>query len=210
MNTIEQLATFRVVPVVVLEELAFAAPLADALLTGGLGCAEVTLRTPASLEVITAMAEHGDVIVGAGTVLTVDQVEQAIDAGAKFLVSPGFDQEVIEYALSRGVPFIPGVATASEVLAARRLGLQHLKFFPAIPAGGVPLINALHGPFPTVRFMPTGGITLSTIDAFLSHPAVFAVGGSWMVPQECLAAGDFDRVRQLTRDTIAHIETLVS
>lgn len=208
MHTIEQLAAFRVVPVVVLEELAFAAPLAEALFTGGLGCAEVTLRTSASLEVITAMAARGDVLVGAGTVLTVDQVDQAIDAGAKFLVSPGFDPEVIEYALSRGVPFVPGVATASEVLAARRLGLEHLKFFPAIPSGGMPLINALHGPFPTVRFMPTGGITLSTIDAFLSHPAVFAVGGSWMVPRESLVAGDFDRVRQLTSDTVTHVEKL--
>lgn len=204
----EQLAAFRVVPVVVLDELAFAAPLAEALVTGGLGCVEVTLRTPASLEVVSVMAERGDVLVGVGTVLTVDQVDQAIDAGAKFLVSPGFDQEVIEHSLSHGVPFVPGVATASEVLAARRLGLEHLKFFPAIPAGGMSVINALHGPFPSVRFMPTGGITLSTIDGFLSHPAVFAVGGSWMVPRENLIDGDFDRVRRLTRDTVEHVAKL--
>lgn len=201
----EQLATFRVVPVVVLDELSLAAPLAEALVIGGLGCAEVTLRTPASLEVVRVIAERGDVLVGAGTVITVEQVDQAIDAGAQFLVSPGFDQQVIEHALSHGVPFVPGVATASEVLAARRLGLEYLKFFPAIPAGGLSLINALHGPFPSVRFMPTGGITLSTIDDFLSHPAVFAVGGSWMVPRETLAAADFDRVQRLTRDTVARV-----
>ena len=208
MSTMLQLEQFRVVPVVVLDELSFATPLADALVAGGLACAEVTLRTPASLEVVATLARRNDILVGAGTILDIEQVDEAIDAGAHFLVSPGFDPRVVEHALSRGIAFLPGVATASEVQAARRMGLSHLKFFPAIPAGGLSVLGALHGPFPAVRFMPTGGITLTSLDGFLSHPAVFAVGGSWMVPRPTLVAGDFDEVQRLTRDTVIHLASL--
>jgi 2-dehydro-3-deoxyphosphogluconate aldolase/(4S)-4-hydroxy-2-oxoglutarate aldolase len=123
-------------------------------------------------------------------------------------VSPGFDLDVIERAQSAGVPFIPGVASASEVQAALRAGLDHVKFFPAIPAGGLSVLSAFHGPFPSVRFMPTGGITLATLNDFLVHPAVYAVGGSWMVPKSGLDVGDFDTVERLTRDTVTQIETL--
>ncbi len=210
MNTLSELSAFRVVPVVVLDNLSFATPLADALVKGGLGCAEVTLRTAASLEVIAVMAARDDMLVGAGTVLTTAQVDEAHEAGAHFLVSPGLDRDVVAHAQSLGLPVLPGVATATEVQAALRLGLSHLKFFPAVPAGGVDVINALHGPFPSVRFMPTGGITMATLDDFLSHPAIFAVGGSWMVPRSLLDSGDFDGVQRLTHDTVSHLATLAS
>jgi 2-dehydro-3-deoxyphosphogluconate aldolase/(4S)-4-hydroxy-2-oxoglutarate aldolase len=195
---------------VVLDDADHAHPLADALVHGGLACAEVTLRTPASLDVVTAMASRGDILVGAGTVLRIDQVDLAIAAGADFLVSPGFDPTVIERAQDAGITFIPGVATASEVMAAQRSGLDHVKFFPAIPAGGIGALGALHGPFPTMHFMPTGGITLATLDDFLLHRAVFAAGGSWMVPRSALDRGDFETVERLTRDTVAHLATLAS
>jgi len=209
-NALSELTKFRVVPVVVLDNLSFATPLADALVGGGLGCAEVTLRTSASLEVISVMAARGDMLVGAGTVLTCDQVDEAHEAGAHFLVSPGLDRDVVVRAQSLGIPIVPGAATATEIQAALRLGLSHLKFFPAVPAGGLDVINALHGPFPSVRFMPTGGITMSTLDGFISHPAIFAVGGSWMVPRSLLDTGDFTGVRRLTQDTVSHLATLPS
>jgi 2-dehydro-3-deoxyphosphogluconate aldolase/(4S)-4-hydroxy-2-oxoglutarate aldolase len=209
-NSLQRLEQFRVVPVVVLDALGHADALADALVHGGLACAEVTLRTDASLDVIAAMSRRGDVLVGAGTVVSVEQVDRAIDAGAHFLVSPGFDRDVIEHAQSAGVPFIPGVATASEVLAAIRAGLDHVKFFPAIPAGGLPVISALHGPFATMRFMPTGGVTLATLNDFITHPAVFAVGGSWMVTKACLDAGDFATVERITRETVDQLHSLPS
>ena len=208
MSTMHQLSQFGVVPVIVLDNSTFATPLAEALVAGGLACAEVTLRTPASLEVIMTMAKRGDMLVGAGTVLSVEQADDAIDAGAHFLVSPGLDPEVVSHAQQRGIPILPGVATASEVQAALRMDLEHVKLFPAIPVGGLNLINAFHGPFPHVRFMPTGGITLSTLDPFITHPAVFAVGGSWMVPRSSLDAGDFDEVRRLTSETVAHVASL--
>jgi 2-dehydro-3-deoxyphosphogluconate aldolase / (4S)-4-hydroxy-2-oxoglutarate aldolase len=206
-NPLKQLSELRVVPVVVLEDSALADPLADALVSGGLPCAEVTLRTNASFSVIASLARRGDILVGAGTVLTADDVDRAVDAGAHFLVSPGFDRDVTERAQSANLPFIPGVATATEVQQALRVGLTNLKFFPAEPAGGLAVINALHGPFPSVRFMPTGGITLDTLTDYLSHPAIYAVGGSWMVPKSCLDAGDFTTVEQLTRETVTHIAT---
>jgi 2-dehydro-3-deoxyphosphogluconate aldolase / (4S)-4-hydroxy-2-oxoglutarate aldolase len=200
-TVIEDLGGARVVPVVVLENSHYASVLADALLTGGLPCVEVTLRTPASLDVLSEMASRPGLVVGAGTVLTPQQVDLAVDAGAQFIVSPGLDRDVVERALALGVTPLPGVATATEVQAARRLGLRHLKFFPAEAAGGIDVIAALHGPFADVQFMPTGGITLDTLGAYLGHRAVFAVGGSWMVPRSALDAGDMNTVQRLTRDT---------
>jgi 2-dehydro-3-deoxyphosphogluconate aldolase/(4S)-4-hydroxy-2-oxoglutarate aldolase len=207
-NPFERLSELRVVPVIVLDKAQHADPLGDALVAGGLACAEVTLRTEASLAVIKALSSRGDILVGAGTVLTTDQVDRAIEAGAHFLVSPGFDQGVVEHALSTGTPFIAGVATASEIQAALRDGLDHLKFFPAIPAGGLAMISSFHGPFPSVRFMPTGGITLNTLNTFLLHPAVYAVGGSWMVPKSLLDTGDFLNVERLTRETADQVRSL--
>jgi 2-dehydro-3-deoxyphosphogluconate aldolase/(4S)-4-hydroxy-2-oxoglutarate aldolase len=208
-TSLQRLSQLRVVPVVVLDEEKHADALADALVAGGLACAEITLRTEASLAVITTMSRRGDILIGAGTVLTAEQVDQAIDAGAHFLVSPGFDRDVIERAQAAGVTIIPGVVTASEVLAALRAGINHVKFFPAIPAGGLSVVGALHGPFPSVRFMPTGGITPATLNDFLTHPAVFAVGGSWMVPKSNLDAGDFATVERLTRDTVTQMESVI-
>jgi 2-dehydro-3-deoxyphosphogluconate aldolase/(4S)-4-hydroxy-2-oxoglutarate aldolase len=207
-NPLDRLSELRIVPVVVLEKAEFAAPLGDALVGGGLACAEITLRTEASFEVISSLSRRGDILVGAGTVLNVDDVDRAVDAGAHFLVSPGFDLDVIERAHSANLPFIPGVATATEVQQALRAGLTYVKFFPAIPAGGLAAISALHGPFPSVRFMPTGGITLATLNEYLLHPAIYAIGGSWMVPKSSLDAGDFSTVEQLTRDTVTHVASL--
>ncbi len=198
----------RIVPVVVLESEKLSQALADALVEGGIGCAEITLRTEASLAVIKEMSGRGDMFVGAGTVLTVEHVDQAVDAGAQFLLSPGLDLRVIERAQELAIPFIPGVATASEVMTAMRAGLDHLKFFPAMQAGGLSTLSALHGPFPSVRFIPTGGITLATLNDFYVHPAVFAVGGSWMVPTSALDSQDFDQVRRITRDTMTQIAAL--
>lgn len=200
----------RVVPVVVLEKVAYAAPLGDALTAGGIGCAEVTLRTDASLDVIAALSARRDMLIGAGTVLTTEQVDLARDAGAHFIVSPGLDTNVVARAQDLGIPVIPGVSTATEVQSALRLGVDHVKFFPAIPAGGLELIRAFQGPFPQVRFMPTGGITLETLAGFLGHSSVFAVGGSWMVPRSLLDAGDFATVERLTRDTVDFLATLPS
>ena len=204
----ERLQRARVVPVIVLEDSSFATPLADALVKGGLECAEVTLRTPSSLEIISTLADRRDICVGAGTVLSPLQVDQAADAGAHFIVSPGLDRDVVERSQELGITVLPGVATATEVLAARRLGLSHVKFFPAVPAGGLEIIAALHGPFPDIRFMPTGGITLATVKGYLDHPAIFAVGGSWMVPRSQLDAGDFTTVERLTRETVTFLTSL--
>jgi len=204
----QDLETIGVVPVVVLDNLSHASPLGDALVEGGLACAEVTLRTEASLEIIATLSRRGDMLIGAGTVLSIRQADLAIDAGAHFLVSPGFDRDVVAYAQLRGIPVLPGIASATEVQAAMRMGLEHLKFFPAIPAGGLPMLSALHGPFPTVRFMPTGGIALDSLEGYITHPAVFAVGGSWMVPRSKLEAGEFELVMELTRATVAHMTTL--
>jgi 2-dehydro-3-deoxyphosphogluconate aldolase/(4S)-4-hydroxy-2-oxoglutarate aldolase len=181
-NPLDRLSELRIVPVVVLEKAEFADPLGDALVGGGLACAEITLRTEASFEVISSLSRRGDILVGAGTVL--------------------------ERAHSANLPFIPGVATATEVQQALRAGLTYVKFFPAIPAGGLAAISALHGPFPSVRFMPTGGITLATLNEYLLHPAIYAIGGSWMVPKSSLDAGDFSTVEQLTRDTVTHVASL--
>jgi 2-dehydro-3-deoxyphosphogluconate aldolase / (4S)-4-hydroxy-2-oxoglutarate aldolase len=184
----------RIVPVVVTDRLPDAAPLADALVAGGLSCAEVTLRTPAAIEVITALARHPDIVVGAGTVLDPQQAIAAIEAGAKFVVSPGLDLDVLTVCRARGVLAVPGVATASEIQAARRAGVDVLKFFPAEAMGGVRTIRALAAPFGGVRFVPTGGVNGENAADYLTQPAVLAVGGSWMVPAEALRAGDWEQV----------------
>jgi len=196
-----------VVPVVVLERADVAPALAQALVAGGLRCAEVTLRTPSSLDVLSLMAARGDLLVGAGTVLTPEQVDRAVDAGARFIVSPGLDADVVARAHELGVTVLPGVATATEAQAALRLGLRHVKFFPAEAAGGLKVISALQGPFGDLRFMPTGGITLETVKAYVTHPAIFAVGGSWMVPRSALDVGDVDTVERLTRETVAYLDS---
>jgi 2-dehydro-3-deoxyphosphogluconate aldolase/(4S)-4-hydroxy-2-oxoglutarate aldolase len=196
------LCAWHLVPVVVLDEASAADPLAEALVAGGLPVAEITFRTSAALEAIRRMAARKDVAVGAGTVLTPGQVDEAVDAGASFIVSPGLSEEVILRAERRRVPVIPGAVTASEVQRAYALGLRTVKFFPAATAGGAAAIAALSKPFGDMRFLPTGGIGPDNLADYLTLSSVAAVGGSWMVPRHTIAAGDFQTIRRLV-DTAA-------
>ena len=193
----------RIVPVVVIERADRAVGLGEALVAGGIPVAEVTLRTAAGIDAIAAMAENPDLLVGAGTVLTAGQVDRAVDAGARFIVSPGFSPRVVERALERGVDVVPGTVTPSEIMAALDLGLTTLKFFPANVYGGAPALKALGAPFGAVRFIPTGGVSAANIGEYLALENVAAVGGSWMVPSAAIDAGDFDTIRQLCLSAVA-------
>jgi 2-dehydro-3-deoxyphosphogluconate aldolase/(4S)-4-hydroxy-2-oxoglutarate aldolase len=203
METLAALGRTRLVPVVVLDDARDAAPLAGALVAGGLPVAEVTFRTPAAADAIRAMADRGDILLGAGTVLTPAQVDEAVAAGASYVVSPGLSRAVVERCRERGVLALPGAVTATEIQAALELGLDTVKFFPAGTSGGAPAMAALAGPFGGVRFIPTGGIGPANLHEYLAIDAVVAVGGSWMVPRERIRAGDFETVRQLTADAVA-------
>ncbi|MDX3088944.1 MULTISPECIES: bifunctional 4-hydroxy-2-oxoglutarate aldolase/2-dehydro-3-deoxy-phosphogluconate aldolase [Streptomyces] len=193
-----------VLPVVVVDDAADAVPLARALVAGGLPAIEVTLRTPAALDAIRAVAEAvPDAVVGAGTVLTPAQVTRCVEAGARFLVSPGWTETLLAAMTASGVPFLPGVSTASEVVALLERGVTEMKFFPAEAAGGTAYLKSLAGPLPGVRFCPTGGIGPGTAPAYLALPNVGCVGGSWMVPADAVAAGDWARVERLAREAAA-------
>jgi 2-dehydro-3-deoxyphosphogluconate aldolase/(4S)-4-hydroxy-2-oxoglutarate aldolase len=197
-----RLLAHRVVPVVVLDDLAHALPLAEALTEGGLPVAEVTLRTPVAVEAIRVLAAETELLVGAGTVISAEQVDAAVEAGADFVVSPGFSSSVVLRCAELGVPAIPGVATATEVLAALDQGLAVLKYFPAEAIGGIPALKALSGPFPDVRFVPTGGVSPANLADYLAAPSVVAVGGSWMVAPDLVANGDFASIRRLTSEAV--------
>ena len=197
------LSAARLVPVVVLDDAADADGLAAALVAGGLPVAEVTFRTAAARDAIAAMAARGDILVGAGTVLTAEQVNQAVAAGARFVVSPGLSRAVVERCAELGVLALPGAVTATEVQAALELGLSTVKFFPAGTSGGPAAIKALAAPFSDVQFVPTGGVGPANLADYLAIPAVAAVGGSWMVPRERVKAGDFAGIQQLTADAVA-------
>jgi 2-dehydro-3-deoxyphosphogluconate aldolase/(4S)-4-hydroxy-2-oxoglutarate aldolase len=189
-----------VVPVVVVERRETALPLARALVAGGLRMLEITLRTPVAFDVIRAIAaEVGEAIVGAGTVLTPAQYQEAERAGARFIVSPGATPGLLDAAGTLAAPLLPGAATASEVMALAERGFRDLKFFPAEPAGGLSYLKALGGPLPQVRFCPTGGIDLARAEAYLNLPNVVCVGGSWMMPVEAVAGGDFARISALAK-----------
>ncbi len=200
---LDRIGAARLVPVVVLDDAASAAPLAEALTAGGLPVAEVTFRTAAAVEAIKAMSADPDMLVGAGTVLTPDQVDAAVDAGASYVVSPGLSPAVVRRCAERGVLALPGAVTATEVQAALAEGLRAVKFFPASTSGGAPAIKALSAPFGDLRFVPTGGIGPDNLADYLSIPAVLAVGGSWMVPRADIAAGDFAKVQSLTAAAVA-------
>ncbi|MER5766717.1 bifunctional 4-hydroxy-2-oxoglutarate aldolase/2-dehydro-3-deoxy-phosphogluconate aldolase [Streptomyces sp. NPDC001985] len=190
-----------VVPVVVIEDAEDAVPLARALVAGGLPAIEVTLRTPAALEAIRAIAaDVPEAVVGAGTVLTPAQVDTAVDAGARFLVSPGWTDRLLDAMKGSGQAFLPGVSTTSEVVALLERGVSELKFFPAEAAGGTPYLKSLSGPLPQARFCPTGGISLASAPAYLALPNVGCVGGTWMLPADALAAKDWGRVRALAAE----------
>ena len=202
MDVLSALRTACLVPVVVLDEAAQADDLATALVAGGLPIAEVAFRTVAALDSIRVMSARGDVIVGAGTVLTVAQVDQAVAAGARFVVSPGLSRDVVERCQENGVLVLPGAVTATEVQAALE-GLTTVKFFPAHTSGGPAAIGALGAPFAGVSFVPTGGIGPKNLAEYLSLPMVAAVGGSWMVSRDLVKAGDFAGIQRLTADAVA-------
>ncbi|MFF9081714.1 bifunctional 4-hydroxy-2-oxoglutarate aldolase/2-dehydro-3-deoxy-phosphogluconate aldolase [Streptomyces rubiginosohelvolus] len=193
-----------VVPVVVLHDAADAVPLARALVAGGLPAIEVTLRTPAALESIRAMAaEVPGAVVGAGTVISSEHVRETAAAGARFLVSPGWTDALLEAMKASGLPFLPGVSTTSEVVALLERGVSEMKFFPAEAAGGTAYLKALSAPLPQARFCPTGGISLASAPSYLALPNVGCVGGSWMVPGDAVAAKDWDRVARLAAEAAA-------
>jgi 2-dehydro-3-deoxyphosphogluconate aldolase/(4S)-4-hydroxy-2-oxoglutarate aldolase len=196
------LAGLRVVPVVVAEQPDQAAPLATALVRGGLPCAEVTFRTAAAEAVLREMAQNPDVLVGAGTVIRPEQVDRAVNAGARFVVTPGFNARVVAACQELGVLVIPGIATPTEILAALDAGLDTVKFFPAESLGGVTSLKAMSAPFGGVRFMPTGGITAASMSSYLSVPSVVAVGGSWMVAPGLLQDGRYDEVSRLAAQAV--------
>ncbi|MCI9584205.1 keto-hydroxyglutarate-aldolase/keto-deoxy-phosphogluconate aldolase [Clostridiaceae bacterium] len=200
---IEELSGYGVVPVVVLNRAEDAKPLAEALCKGGLPCAEVTFRTEAAEESIRIMSENfPQMLVGAGTVLTVEQVDRAAGAGAKFIVSPGFDPEIVDYCIEKKIPVLPGCITPSEVAQGVKRGLKVLKFFPAEQAGGVAMIKAMAAPYTTVKFMPTGGISAKNLEEYLSVPKIVACGGSWMVKGDLIDNGQFDKIEEMTREAV--------
>jgi 2-dehydro-3-deoxyphosphogluconate aldolase/(4S)-4-hydroxy-2-oxoglutarate aldolase len=193
-----------VVPVVVIEDAADAVPLARALVAGGLPAIEVTLRTPVALDAIRAIAgEVPEAVVGAGTVLTPEQVAASVAAGARFLVSPGWTDVLLEAMRASGVPFLPGVSTTSEVVALLERGVREMKFFPAQAAGGTAYLRSLAGPLPQARFCPTGGIGVDSASEYLALPNVGCVGGSWMLPADAVAARDWGRIEELARAAAA-------
>ncbi|MFD9187920.1 bifunctional 4-hydroxy-2-oxoglutarate aldolase/2-dehydro-3-deoxy-phosphogluconate aldolase [Streptomyces phaeochromogenes] len=190
-----------VVPVVVVDDVADAVPLARALVAGGLPAIEVTLRTPVALDAIRAIADGvPEAVVGAGTVISPDQVAQSVAAGARFLVSPGWTDVLLDAMKASGVPFLPGVSTTSEVVALLERGVSDMKFFPAQAAGGTAYLKSLAGPLPQARFCPTGGIGPAVAPEYLALPNVLCVGGSWMLPPDAIAGGDWARVESLARE----------
>ena len=200
-NIMEQIEKTGIIPVVVIDDVKDAEPLAKALIAGGLPCAEVTFRTAAAAESIKIMREKfPKMLVGAGTVLTPEQVDRAMEAGASFIVSPGTNPRVVKYCKEKNIPIIPGVCTPTEVEAALELGLEVLKFFPAEAAGGLKMIKAMTAPYTSVRFMPTGGISPQNVGEYLSFGKIIACGGSWMVKGELIKEGRFDEIEKLTRE----------
>jgi 2-dehydro-3-deoxyphosphogluconate aldolase / (4S)-4-hydroxy-2-oxoglutarate aldolase len=204
-DTLALIESARIVPVVVIDDPGTAPGLVGALADGGIGCAEITLRTEAGLEAIRRASAADRVLVGAGTVLTPEQVDASVEAGARFIVTPGFDDDVVDRAARLGVPIVPGVATAGEVQRALRRGVDHLKLFPAGVLGGLAMIGALSGPFPGVRFVPSGGVTAANAAEYLASPAVFAVSGSWMVPRSAVRESRFDEIASLSAEAMAAV-----
>lgn len=199
----EQFYDYAVVPVVVLNDAEDAAPLAEALVKGGLPCAEVTFRTEAAEESIRIMSEkYPEMLVGAGTVLTVEQVDRAVAAGAKFIVSPGFDPEIVDYCLGKNIPVFPGCITPSEVAQAVKRGLKVVKFFPAEQAGGLAMIKAMAAPYTMVKFMPTGGISAKNLKDYLGFSKILCCGGSWMVKGDMIKNKEFDKITEMTKEAV--------
>ena len=201
----EQLAACRMLPVVVIDDASVARPMAEALMAGGIRCAEITLRTPAGIEAIREASQVDGFLVGAGTVLNAQQVDECVDAGAHFIVSPGLDSDVVARASTHHVATIPGVATATELQHAVQLGLSLLKVFPVASLGGPAFLSALAGPFPDVRFVPSGGVSPETAAAYLAIPSVAAISGSWLTPRSALLDRDFAAIERLARATVSSL-----
>lgn len=202
-NIFDQLQELGIVPVVVLDDVKDAEPLAKALVEGGLPCAEVTFRTDAAEESIRIMSEkYPEMLVGAGTVLTTEQVDRAVAAGAKFIVSPGLNPRIVKYCVEKNIPICPGCTNPSDIEQALENGLKVVKFFPAEPAGGLPMIKAMAAPYVGVKFMPTGGIKPSNVRSYLEYERIIACGGSWMVPGDLVNSGDFAKITELTKEAV--------
>jgi 2-dehydro-3-deoxyphosphogluconate aldolase/(4S)-4-hydroxy-2-oxoglutarate aldolase len=202
-DVLATLRTRRLVPVIVIDDSANAAALGSALVAGGLPCAEITFRTPNAADAIARIAEvHPDMLIGAGTVLTPQQVARATSAGARFIVAPGFNAAVVEYCLERRIPVYPGVCTPTEIEMALGMGLRVLKFFPAEAVGGITFLKAVAAPYVDVEFMPTGGINAENLQSYLAFKRVVACAGSWMAPPEWIAAKQFERIRAETERAV--------
>ncbi len=198
----QRINELKLVPVIVLEDAASAAPLAEALISGGLPCAEVTFRSAAAVQSIRNMARFADICLGAGTVLNVDQVKAAVDAGARYIVTPGFNSEVVGYCVEHDIPVIPGISTPTEIEFGLKFGLEVLKFFPAESFGGLQTLKAISAPYAMIKFIPTGGINAANVRDYLAFNKVHACGGSWMVRKDLIDAGKFDEISSLTRSAV--------
>ena len=206
-NIMVQIEKTGVIPVVVINDVEDAEPLAQALCEGGLPCAEVTFRTAAAEESIRKMTDiYPDMLIGAGTVLTTEQVDRAVAAGAKFIVSPGFDPEVVDYCILKQIPVFPGCITPSEVAQAVKRGLKVVKFFPAVQFGGVSTIQALTAPYVGLKFMPTGGVNAKNLADYLQCKSIIACGGSWMVKSDLIKAGEFEKIKDMTKEAVSLVK----
>lgn len=206
---IEQIGKMGIIPVVVIDDIDTALPLAKALCEGGLPCAEVTFRTAAAKDAIKIMSDaYPEMLVGAGTVLTCKQVDEAVEAGAKFIVSPGLNPTVVSYCIEKGVPVVPGTCTPAEVESALSLGLDTVKFFPAEPTGGLGFIKAIAAPYTGVKFMPTGGINAENVKDYLAYDRILACGGTWMVKGDLLKKGDYDTICKLTKEAAEIVKSI--
>jgi len=204
---LEKIKEIGIVPVIVLEDAKDALPLAEALTEGGLPCAEVTFRTAAAEDSIRAISQaYPEMLVGAGTVLTTEQVDRAVAAGAKFIVSPGFNPRIVQYCQEKGVPITPGCSSPTDIEQALEHGLKVVKFFPAEQLGGLAMIKALAGPYVDVSFMPTGGINAGNVKDYLAYNRILACGGSWMVKGDLIKAGDFQRITELVKEAKQLVE----
>ena len=202
-EVLNKLHELGIVPVVVIDDAKDAIPLAKALIEGGLPCAEVTFRTAAAADAIKAIADNfPDMLVGAGTVLTTEQVDKAVAAGAKFIVSPGTNPKVVKYCVEKNIPITPGTCNPSDVEQALECGVNIVKFFPAEPAGGLKYIKAIAAPYVDVKFMPTGGINANNVRDYLAYNKIWACGGSWMVKGDLIKAGDFGKIKELTAEAV--------
>lgn len=208
-NIMVQIEKTGVIPVVVINDVEDAEPLAQALCEGGLPCAEVTFRTAAAEESIRKMTDiYPNMLIGAGTVLTTEQVDRAVVAGAKFIVSPGFDPEVVDYCILKQIPVFPGCITPSEVAQAVKRGLKVVKFFPAAQFGGVSTIQALTAPYVGLKFMPTGGVNAKNLADYLQCKSIIACGGSWMVKSDLIKAGEFEKIKDMTKEAVSLVNEI--